>query len=98
MKRITTAALVLLALTGWASGQDPGSTEYFEKYIRPVLVTKCLECHSAEHEVSGGLALDSKPAWEQGGDSGPAIEPGQPDKSRMIEGHGVRQPKLANAT
>ena len=35
--------------------------------------------------AKGGLRLDSRAALLKGGDSGPALVPGQPDKSRLIE-------------
>ncbi|MDQ3623049.1 MAG: DUF1549 domain-containing protein, partial [Verrucomicrobiota bacterium] len=66
-----------------ALAEDPG-IEFFEKKIRPVLVESCYECHGEEKQ-KGGLRLDSKAAWEKGGDSGTAIVPGDPDKSLLIE-------------
>lgn len=58
--------------------------EFFEKDVRPLLVSRCYECHSAK-DVQGGLSLDSRAGVRQGGDSGPVIVPGQPDQSRLIE-------------
>ena len=50
--------------------------EFFEKNIRPALVKYCYDCHSVIEETSrGGLVLDSKEGWQQGGDGGPAIKP-----------------------
>src|SRR6266542_665009 len=63
--------------------------EFFEKKIRPVLTEKCYKCHSAGAEkIKGGLLLDSRSGWMKGGDSGPVIVPGDPEKSRLI--HAVR--------
>ncbi len=60
--------------------------DFFESSIRPILIQNCYECHSAETaEPEGNLRLDSRAAWMRGGDSGPAIVPGAPDKSRLIE-------------
>ena len=59
--------------------------EFFESRIRPLLIARCYECHSAATEQNGGLALDSKPGWEQGGDSGSAIVSGDPESSRLIK-------------
>lgn len=59
--------------------------DYFEKRIRPLLIERCYECHSAEKGKSkGGLLLDSQTGWTKGGDSGPAIVPGDADKSLLI--------------
>ena len=60
--------------------------EFFEKEVRPLLVKHCYECHSSKSdELKGGLALDSRTGWQEGGDSGPAIEPGNPDDSLFIQ-------------
>jgi len=60
-------------------------TDFFESKIRPVLVDKCYKCHSADKEKRGELVLDTKGGWEVGGDSGPAVVPGKPDASLLIE-------------
>ena len=64
---------------------DEAGIEFFEKKIRPLLVKHCYECHSAEaKEIGGKLLLDHREGVLKGGDTGPAIEPGKPDKSLLI--------------
>ena len=59
---------------------------FFERHIRPALITHCYECHSNAHGKSeGGLLLDSRPALQRGGDSGAAIKAGSPSESLLIE-------------
>ena len=58
-------------------------TQFFTQKIRPVLAQSCYKCHTTEQ--AGGLRLDSRAAALKGGDSGPAIVAGQPDKSLLIE-------------
>jgi len=58
--------------------------EFFEKKIRPLLVKNCYTCHGPEKQ-KGGLRLDSRAGWIYGGDSGPAIVPGKPEESLLIE-------------
>jgi hypothetical protein len=60
----------------------PQTAEYFEASIRPILAANCYDCHTEEQ--MGGLRLDSREAILKGGKSGPAIVPGDPDKSLMI--------------
>ncbi len=60
------------------------SLKFFETSIRPVLAQKCYRCHSDE-KVSGGLRVDHISTLVKGGDSGPALVPGKPDASFMIE-------------
>src|SRR5215212_1887168 len=60
--------------------------EFFEKKVRPVLVESCYKCHSPTSEkVKGGLMLDTREAMLQGGDSGPSLVPGDPEKSLLIK-------------
>jgi len=68
-----------------AAEPDPAALEFFEKRIRPALAQHCYECHSGDKQVKGGLRLDLRQGWMNGGDSGPAIEPGNPDESLLIE-------------
>ncbi|MBA4020376.1 MAG: hypothetical protein C0483_24710 [Pirellula sp.] len=64
---------------------SPQHAAFFEQKVRPLLVAKCYECHSQESKIlQGGLLLDSRPGWEKGGDSGPAIVPGKPDESLLV--------------
>src|SRR5438128_813412 len=63
------------------------TVEYFEANVRPVLAANCYDCHT--DQAFGGLRLDSREGLLRGGASGPAIVPGDPDKSLMIQA--VRQ-------
>jgi hypothetical protein len=67
----------------FASG--PEGIEFFEKEVRPILVEHCLECHAGDTGQKGGLVLDSRQGWTAGGDSGPAIVPGDVDGSLLVE-------------
>ncbi|MFN0195209.1 MAG: PSD1 and planctomycete cytochrome C domain-containing protein [Planctomycetaceae bacterium] len=63
---------------------DAAGVEFFEKNVRPLLVANCYECHSAE-EKKGGLVLEFREGILKGGDNGPAIVAGDPEKSLFIE-------------
>ena len=78
--------LSLLACGISAAAEPAESAEFFEKRIRPVLSEQCYKCHSSTSEkLKGGLMLDSREAWIKGGDTGPAITPGDPEKSLLVE-------------
>ncbi|MFM8470002.1 MAG: DUF1553 domain-containing protein [Limisphaerales bacterium] len=80
-------ALAVVVLTGSlasAPAADEG-VEFFEKKIRPLLAEHCYECHAADKKTKGGLNLDSREGWMKGGDSGPALVPGDLDASRLIK-------------
>ena len=60
--------------------------DFFEKKIRPVLADKCYKCHAADSEkIKGGLVLDTREGIRRGGDSGPAVVPGDLKESLLIE-------------
>src|SRR5690242_6811086 len=56
----------------------------FETHVRPILETRCLKCHGAG-KLKGGLDLRRKFTILKGGDSGPAIVPGKPRESLLLE-------------
>ena len=64
--------------------------------IEPLLKSHCFECHShASGEMEGGLTLDSRSGWAEGGSRGPAIVPGKPEESLLIKAlrsRGLRSP------
>ena len=60
--------------------------EFFETTIRPLFSKHCYECHSRKAKVpQGGLRLDTREGLYQGGKSGPAIVPGDPGASLLID-------------
>jgi len=58
--------------------------EFFEKEIRPVLVKRCYACHGSKKQEAS-LRLDSHAWMMKGSDSGVAVIPGDPVKSRIIQ-------------
>ena len=69
-----------------ANSAESDGVQFFETRIRPLLVDNCYKCHSAESEkLKGGLRLDSYETILKGGESGPAIVPGDPEKSLLIK-------------
>lgn len=92
-------AFVVVGAIGWADGPDPSAPsrnanaatrradhDFYEKHIRPLLVARCYECHSESERTSmGGLLLDRRSGWIEGGDTGQAIVPGQVDESLLIQ-------------
>ncbi|GAB4134869.1 MAG: PSD1 and planctomycete cytochrome C domain-containing protein [Planctomycetaceae bacterium] len=67
----------------FAADITPAQTEFFEKNVRPVLVSQCVDCHGKD-EAESGLRVDSLAGLLKGGDRGPAIVPGKPEKSLLM--------------
>ena len=70
---------------GFNAAPTPEQLAFFESRIRPLFATHCQECHSAGAKtLRGGLLLDSRAGVRRGGDSGPAVLPGDPDSSLLL--------------
>jgi hypothetical protein len=79
-------SIALVASPHLGHAADSAGIEFFEKNIRPILVENCYKCHSKDAEkLKGNLLLDTREGVLKGGDTGPAIVPGQPDKSLLIQ-------------
>jgi len=76
---------VLSASLGDVSAQTEG-IDFFERKIRPVLIERCYQCHSAQSEkLKGELLLDTVEGMRKGGKSGqPALVPGDVSASRLL--------------
>ena len=83
--RFPLCLLVAIPLSAAAAGDGQGAA-FFRDKVRPILSERCFKCHSHEADkIKGGLILDSREAMLTGGDTGPAIVPGDPEKSLLIK-------------
>src|SRR4051812_33785203 len=57
----------------------------FEEHVRPILKAQCFACHGDEEKPKGHLDLRLARLITRGGESGPALVPGRPDKSLLWE-------------
>ena len=85
---LVTSAAGSLMVAGPAPAGPPAAPDdiaFFREQVEPLLARRCLGCHShATERMESGLALDWRSGWEQGGDRGPAIRPGDPDGSLLV--------------
>lgn len=92
----------LATINAQQAQQTPSGTlskegvEFFERKVRPILVSQCYQCHSEQaKKLAGGLRLDTRVGMLKGGASGePAIVPGAPEKSLLIKAIRYTDPKL----
>jgi mono/diheme cytochrome c family protein len=94
MKTSRLSTLLIVTLTGGSlfpaitSAQEkkltPAAIQFFETKVRPVLAENCFECHG-DKKQKRGLRLDSLAGMLEGGDTGPAIVPGHPEKSLLVK-------------
>src|SRR5690348_3409033 len=94
---LTASSLLFMALCALSVfAADEGTTarqpaaitaaqvQFFESKVRPVLVASCYGCHSAQEQKSG-LRLDSREGMLKGGKRGPALVPGAPEQTLLLQ-------------
>jgi hypothetical protein len=82
------------ALALWAAAlgnaafaaDNAAGVEFFENNVRPILVDSCYPCHSQQStKIKGGLLLDTRDGVLKGGDTGPAVKPGDVEGSLLVK-------------
>jgi mono/diheme cytochrome c family protein len=77
-------AILLISAVAAHSAESQGDT-FFREKVQPILSKSCFKCHSHGEKMKANLLVDSREALLTGGDTGPAIVPGDPAKSLLIE-------------
>jgi hypothetical protein len=81
----TAFAVIAVAGVGNARGEDSSAKAVdYLRDVKPLLRAKCFACHGALKQESG-LRLDTAELAQKGGDSGPAIEPGNAEASLLFQ-------------
>lgn len=86
--RIRSLVIILLCLSTSLGAADstPNAAQrehFFEEQIRPILVDHCQKCHGPNKQQAG-LRLDSLEGALKGGEHGPSLVTGDPEKSLLI--------------
>lgn len=76
--------LLLVACLGWPASTGAAETIDYLRQIKPILAARCYACHGALQQKAD-LRLDTVKAMREGGDSGPAVLPGNSANSLLIE-------------
>jgi cytochrome c553 len=84
--RLTNAVAFMACAVSLLAASDDAGRALFESRVAPLLREHCHKCHShGAAKIKGGLVVDSRDALLVGGDSGPAIVPGDPEKSLLLQ-------------
>jgi hypothetical protein len=73
---------LFVCATPRAFSEPPPKVAFFKEKVTPIL-QRCVGCHSGE-TPAGGLTLTTREAALKGGESGPALAPGDAAKSLMF--------------
>src|SRR5687767_15106783 len=76
--------MALLGIVPAVHGNEDVSHRHFTERVKPLLETRCVSCHGPD-KVKGGLRLDSRAGALKGGESGPALVPGKPAESLIVQ-------------
>src|SRR5579864_222816 len=96
MTRVSRPVLVFLLLPAFPALAQPARDDaetFFESKIRPVLAVTCFRCHGGK-KTNNGLRVDTREALLKGGDSGPAVVPGDPENSLLVQAIGYADEDL----
>lgn len=84
VKPCWTIALGTVLLAAALRADEGAADRLFTDKVKPLLESRCVSCHGTEKQ-KGGLRLDSREAAVKGGESGPAIVPGKPSDSLLLQ-------------
>src|SRR5437016_14560168 len=87
---LASTSVLVLSLAAAPAGEpkkpvSPQDVKFFESKVRPVLVEHCFKCHGDVKKPKADLRLDSLAGMLTGGDQGPALVPGQSEKSLLVK-------------
>jgi hypothetical protein len=83
-RSLAVVALALAPLVCYAGESRAGQNVDYLRQIKPLVAEKCLACHGALKQ-KGTLRLDTAALARKGGKHGPAIVPGDPENSLLVE-------------
>ena len=77
------AACLLAAVPRPRSSASPKDARFFDRRVAPILRRRCVACHNQELK-DGGISFLDRNSLLKGGSRGPAIVPGEPERSVLI--------------
>src|SRR5436190_23580866 len=85
MRRGAIHILILCgSVTGARAATSDDAGRLWSAHIQPLLADNCFKCHG-NIETKSGLSLMTPAEVLKGGENGPAIVPGKPDKSLLYK-------------
>lgn len=79
-RRVGLSVAAILFLTGFSAADD--KTPNFQTEVLPLLKSRCVQCHGPAKQ-EGQLSLALPQGIKRGGETGPAVHPGDPQQSLL---------------
>jgi mono/diheme cytochrome c family protein len=67
-----------------AAKSGTASSELFRSKVAPIFEQSCVNCHN-DNDLKGKLSFQSAESFSRGGENGPVVTAGKPDKSSLID-------------
>ncbi len=83
MKPLGNLCALVFAAALNSRAADAGEQHFIQR-VKPLLESRCVSCHGPE-KIKAGLRLDSREAMLKGGENGPALVPGKPSQSLLLQ-------------
>lgn len=77
-------SVAAVAISVQAADRPDRAAQFFDKRVAPILTKRCLGCHNQQLKNAGVSFMD-RDSLLNGGSRGPAIVPGVPERSVMID-------------
>jgi hypothetical protein len=87
VNRAGTVCLIVFCFPAFAANRPDRDERFFDKRVAPILIKRCLGCHNQELK-NGGISFLDRDSLLRGGSHGPAIVPGKPEKSFLVDALG----------
>jgi hypothetical protein len=76
--------LIALSAPAFPANRSNRDERFFDTRVAPILIKRCLGCHN-EQLKNGSVSFLDRDSLLKGGSRGPAIVPGKPDQSALID-------------
>jgi cytochrome c len=84
MRHLMWLSLAAMSAPAFASGREERDQRFYDTRVAPILRKRCLGCHNQELN-NGGISFLDRDSLIRGGRLGPAIVPGRPEKSALVD-------------
>jgi hypothetical protein len=93
MRLVVPLGLAAWLASAWSLCASAADGPSFRDQVAPIFETRCIHCHGGA-SPKGNLSLTTASGALEGGDGGPAVVPGKPEESLLLEMIGGDPPEM----